>query len=63
MLPCGCVICDNHRAANALHLEGASWHTVSLSDADLQFVIARWAQLPKPIRAAVVALIECDVDV
>jgi hypothetical protein len=46
------------RAANALHSGRLKWLESALNDADLQRVIAAWAGLSAPIRAAVIAVVE-----
>jgi hypothetical protein len=56
-LPCGCVNCQQCRAARALHLGCPDWLYVASADADLQRVIAAWDALPQAIRAAVMAVI------
>jgi hypothetical protein len=56
-LPCGCVICDECRAALALHPEFLKWLALALHDADLQAVLAKWDTLPGSIRKAMMALL------
>lgn len=56
-LICGCVICQECRAARALQIGRSKWLDTSSLDADLQAVIAEWANLPDPIQRAIVALI------
>jgi hypothetical protein len=56
-LPCGCVICDECRAANALQSGRPTWFAMASVDADLHRVIASWPTLPGPIRAAMMALV------
>jgi len=57
-LPCGCVICDECRAARALHFSSSNWLDLSSLDADLQSVHAAWSSLPDAIRKAIIALVE-----
>jgi hypothetical protein len=57
-LPCGCVFCEECRAANALHDDCSSCLNLTSADADLQRVVAAWVALPKVIRRAIVVLIE-----
>jgi hypothetical protein len=56
-LPCGCVICEECRAARALHFRRTEWLELASSDADLQRVIATWGNLPEPIRRAILVLV------
>ena len=56
-LPCGCVICEQCRAANALHCESFNCLSLASIDTNLQEVIAAWDGLPEAIRRAVMALI------
>jgi len=55
-LPCGCVICEECRAALALQTESLEWLAMALFDADLQRVIMVWDSLPTLIRNAILAL-------
>lgn len=57
VLPCVCVICPECRAARALQTGRLQWLESALNDADLQRVIAAWADLPDAIRRAMLALI------
>jgi hypothetical protein len=57
ILPCGCVICEECRAARALQNGCSTWLDLSSLDADLQSVHAAWGGLPTAIRKAVLALI------
>ena len=54
---CSSVDCEMCRAANALHSGRFKWLEPALNDADLQRVVAAWANLPEPIRAALVAMV------
>ena len=56
VLPCGCVICQECRAAQALHLECPEWHELVANDIDLQAVIKGWAALPDVICKAILGL-------
>jgi len=56
-LPCGCVFCEECRAANALQSKRSTWLNMASLDADLHRVIASWPALPGPIRAAMMALV------
>ena len=56
-LDCGCVICEECRAAMALHPYGLDWLDLALSDGDLQSVIRAWKCLREPLRKAIRALL------
>jgi hypothetical protein len=56
-LPCGCVFCQECRAALALHSWRPQWLELAFDDADLQRVLDSWGLLPAAIRRAVLALI------
>jgi hypothetical protein len=56
-LPCGCVICEECRAARALRFARSNWPDLASLDVDLQSVHAVWDGLPVAIRNAVLALI------
>jgi hypothetical protein len=56
-LPCGCVICDECRAANALQIKGTEGHCPAAVDPDLQFIAEAWAALPVAQRKAIVVLV------
>ena len=56
-LPCGCVICENCRAALALHFGRPGWLELASADADLQRVVTAWTDLPDAIRRALIALV------
>jgi hypothetical protein len=56
-LDCGCVICEECRAAMALHPQGLDWLDLAQNDADLQSVIGAWNGLAEPIRRAIRALL------
>jgi hypothetical protein len=56
-LDCGCVICEECRAAMALHPHGRDWLDLALSDSDLQCVISAWKGLAEPMRRAIRALL------
>ena len=58
VLPCGCVICPECRAALALQTGRPEWHELASFDVDLQRVIAAWEGLPEGIRKAVMAVVE-----
>jgi hypothetical protein len=45
------------RAANALHSGRFKWLESALNDTELQRVLTAWANLPQPIRAALVAMV------
>jgi hypothetical protein len=45
------------RAANSLHSGRLKWLESTLSDADLQRVVATWDSMPEAIRIAVMALV------
>jgi hypothetical protein len=55
-LPCGCVICEKCRAANALYAGRPNFLDLALIVADLQGVIAAWSMLPAAVRAAMTVL-------
>jgi hypothetical protein len=55
-LPCGCVICEQCRAANALHDACSEKHCMAPLDADLQCIVAAWNVLPSAIKAAILVL-------
>lgn len=57
-LPCGCVICEECRAALALQNWRPEWLEVAFDDADLQRVVDAWADLPEAIRRAAVSLVD-----
>jgi hypothetical protein len=57
ILPCGCVICQQCRAARALHLCRPEWLELAWHDAELQRVVAAWGDLPQGIRRAMLALV------
>jgi len=57
ILPCGCVIYEECRAARALHADCPGCLGLASLDTDLQRVIAAWGGLPVAIRAAITALI------
>src|SRR5579863_5639694 len=61
-LDCGCVICEECRAAMALHSDGTDWLDLALADADLQSVIRAWRVVAAPIKAAIRALIGSQVN-
>jgi hypothetical protein len=56
-LDCGCVICEECRAAMALHSDGTDWLDLAMADADLQSVNREWSVLTAPLKAAIRALI------
>lgn len=56
-LPCGCVICEECRAALALQNWRPEWLEVAFDDADLQRVVESWERLPTPMRRAILALV------
>jgi hypothetical protein len=56
-LDCGCVICEECRAAMALHSDVTDWLDLALADPDLQSVIRAWTVLGAPLKAAIRALI------
>lgn len=60
ILPCGCVICEECRAALALQMARSEWLDLAPVDAGLQRVIAVWDRLPDAIRLAIAALVECQ---
>lgn len=55
-LPCGCEICENRRAANALHAGDSNRLDVASIDVDLRQIVASWGTLPNAIRRAMTAL-------
>jgi hypothetical protein len=57
ILPCGCVVCRECRAARALQNGRSGCLDLSTIDAELQAVIAAWDGLPAAIKKAVAALI------
>ena len=57
ILSCGCVICDECRAANALQTGRCNCLDLASIDADFQRVIRAWDGLPEVIRRAIVALV------
>jgi len=58
ILPDCCVICNECRAAQALHSEFFKRHLLASLDADLQAVVVNWHSLPGTIRKAMMALFE-----
>jgi hypothetical protein len=52
------VICQNCRAARALHSGHTHWLDLSSIDADLLSVVLGWEKISEPIRKAVIALME-----
>ena len=56
-LRCGCVICEDCRAANALHGPCPDCRWMASLDADLQGIITVWNGLPAAIKAAFVVLV------
>jgi hypothetical protein len=50
------VICEQCRAANALHFKDAERQCPAWNDAELQFVIGTWASLSSDQRKAIVVL-------
>ncbi len=61
ILPCGCVICHECRAARALHFRRPEWLESSLNDTDLQRVISGWSKLPEAMRTTVMVLVDTVV--
>jgi len=59
-LPCGCVICEECRAALALQNWRPQWLEVAFVDADLQRVVEAWDGLPRSIKAAIAALVRAS---
>jgi hypothetical protein len=57
-LPCGCVICKECLAANALYGPCSDCHWMASLDADLQRVVAAWNRLSAAIKTAIVFLIK-----
>jgi len=55
--PCGCVIWEQCRAANALHSGRPEWLEMALDDTDLQRVVEAWADLPESMRKAIAFLV------
>jgi len=53
---CGCVICDDCRAANALHTAGIQGHAQSPIDADLRAVAMCWERLSAAQRKKIAKL-------
>jgi hypothetical protein len=53
-----CVICEDCRAAWALHFGSANGLDMSSLDADLQSVHVAWGGLPAAIRKAIAVLVE-----
>lgn len=62
LLPCGCVICEECRAAMALQNWRPEWLEVAFDDADLQRVVENWDNLADAIRLAITALIGSAVS-
>jgi hypothetical protein len=66
-LPCGCVICEECRAAPALHFWGAECPLVSCNGVDCQdgdcppAVLRAWFNLPPHIRDAILTLVEAGM--
>ncbi|MBX9791378.1 MAG: site-specific integrase, partial [Pirellulales bacterium] len=58
LLPCGCVICEECRAALALQNWRPEWLEVAFDDADLQRVVESWDAMPGSVRRAIVGLAE-----
>lgn len=56
-LPCGCVICEECRAALALQNWRPQWLEVTFDDPDLQRVVESWDALPAAMKAAIMALV------
>jgi hypothetical protein len=57
LLPCGCVICEECRAALALQSWRPEWLEVAFDDADLQRVVESWDRLPVTMRQAIVSMV------
>lgn len=55
-LACGCVMCQECRAALALQTRRFNWRELALIDTDLQWLTAEWSRLPTAIRGAITAL-------
>jgi hypothetical protein len=55
---CDCEVCQECRAAYALHFECFKSRLLASFDADLQQLMNGWACLPEAIRAAIIALAE-----
>lgn len=58
ILPCGCMICPECRAALALQTGRPEWLNLALNDAGLQRVLIAWATLTAGQRRAILARIE-----
>jgi hypothetical protein len=58
ILPCGCVMCQECRAALALQTGCSEGHELALNDADLQRVMLAWPSLPDAIRRAMLVLVD-----
>jgi len=56
-LPCCCAICEECRAAGALHFPHTAWLELASFDPDLRRVIAAWSGLPAAIRKAILVLV------
>jgi|GEM_PF-7096905 len=57
-LPCGCVICEECRAALALQNWRLERLEVAFADAELQRVVEAWNQLSTSVRAAIAILVK-----
>ena len=62
ILPCGCVICEECRAALALQTGRAEWLESALDDADLRRVVSVWGDLPDVLRRAILSVAEARLS-
>lgn len=57
-----CGNCEQCRAAPALHFGRPNWLDLSSIDSDLQSVVVAWEKISKPIRKAILALVQSAVS-
>ena len=61
ILPCGCVISEQCRAALALQMDDSRCLRLALHDGNLQRIVGVWDRLPETFRSAVAVLVESQI--